>query len=101
MTLYQNYIVDAAELPTSTFTTGPLSELKCEVMLHHAEASLQWLIILVSLHNFFKSFAVFVTVVCCFWWKNSHSRRPSQSQNTIIVVFFAYDSIFNFFVVGE
>jgi hypothetical protein len=45
------YIVDAAEHPTSTFTTRPLSELKCEVMPHHAEASFQRLIILVSLHN--------------------------------------------------
>jgi hypothetical protein len=34
-------MVNAAELPTSAFATRPLFVLKCEVMLHHAEASLQ------------------------------------------------------------
>jgi hypothetical protein len=48
MALDRDYVVDVAELPTSAFSTRPLSELKCEVMLHHAEASLQWLIVLVS-----------------------------------------------------
>jgi hypothetical protein len=47
MALDQDFVVDAAELPTSTFAARPLSGLKCEVMLHHAEASLQQLIILV------------------------------------------------------
>jgi hypothetical protein len=46
--LDQDYVVDAAELLTSTYATRPLSGLKFEVMLHCAEASLQWLIILVS-----------------------------------------------------
>jgi hypothetical protein len=46
--LDQDYVVDAAELPTSAFATRPLSGLKCEVMLHHAGASLQRLIVLVS-----------------------------------------------------
>jgi hypothetical protein len=41
MTLDRNYVVDAAELPTSAFATRLLSRLKCEVTLHHAEASLQ------------------------------------------------------------
>jgi hypothetical protein len=44
----QDYVMDAAELPTSAFATRALSGLKCEVVLHHAEASLQRLIILVS-----------------------------------------------------
>jgi hypothetical protein len=48
MVLDQDYVVDAAELPTFAFTTRPLSGLKSEVMLHYAEASLQRLIILVS-----------------------------------------------------
>jgi hypothetical protein len=48
MSLDLDYVVAAAELPTSAFATRPLSGLKCEVVLHHAEASLQWLIILVS-----------------------------------------------------
>jgi hypothetical protein len=48
MVLDQDYVVDAAVLPTSTFATRQLSGLKCEVMLHHVEASLQHLIILVS-----------------------------------------------------
>jgi hypothetical protein len=42
MVLYQDYVGDAAGLPTSA------SGLKCEVILHHAEASLQQLIILIS-----------------------------------------------------
>lgn len=71
MALDQDCVVDAAELPTSAFATKPLSGLKCELMLHHAEASLQQLIILVSSFNgfaqFFESFAVFVTIDCCFW----------------------------------
>jgi hypothetical protein len=48
MVLVQDYVVDAAELPTSTFATRLLSGLKCEAVLHHAEASLQWLLVLVS-----------------------------------------------------
>jgi hypothetical protein len=47
MALDQDHVLDAAELPTSAFATRPLSGPKCEVMLHHAEASLQWLNILV------------------------------------------------------
>jgi hypothetical protein len=46
--LDRDYVVDAAELLTSAFVARLLSRLKCEVMLHHAEASLQLLIILVS-----------------------------------------------------
>jgi hypothetical protein len=45
--LDQDYAVDVAELPTSAFATRPLSGLKCEVMLHHAEASFQQLTVLV------------------------------------------------------
>jgi hypothetical protein len=48
MALDQDYVEDAAELPTSAFATRPLSGLKCEFVLHHAEASLQQLIILFS-----------------------------------------------------
>jgi hypothetical protein len=44
----QDYVVNAAELPTSAFVTRLLSGIKCEVVLHHAEASIQWLIVLVS-----------------------------------------------------
>jgi hypothetical protein len=40
MALDHDYVVHAAELPTSAFATRPLSGLKCEVMLHHAEPSL-------------------------------------------------------------
>jgi hypothetical protein len=47
MAVDQDYVVDAAELPASAFATRLLSGLKCEVMLHHAEASLQRLIVLV------------------------------------------------------
>jgi hypothetical protein len=47
MALDRDYVMGAAELPTSAFATSPLSELKCEVMLHHAGASLQRLIVLV------------------------------------------------------
>jgi hypothetical protein len=43
-----DYVVDAAELPTSAFSPRLLSGLKCEVVLHHAETSLQQLIILIS-----------------------------------------------------
>jgi hypothetical protein len=38
MALDQDYVVDATELPTSAFATRPLSGLKCEVKLYHAEA---------------------------------------------------------------
>jgi hypothetical protein len=48
MALDQDCLVAAAELGTSAFATRPLSELKCEVVLHHAEAALQQLIILIS-----------------------------------------------------
>jgi hypothetical protein len=48
MALNQDFVVDAAELPTSTFATRPLPGLKCEVTPHDAEVSLQWLIILIS-----------------------------------------------------
>jgi hypothetical protein len=43
MVLDQDYVVDTAELPTSAFATRPLSGLRCEIMLHHTEASLQQL----------------------------------------------------------
>jgi hypothetical protein len=47
MILDQDHVVDAAELPTSAFAFRQLSGLKCEVVLHHAEASLQRLIVLI------------------------------------------------------
>jgi hypothetical protein len=43
MTLDQDYVEDAAELPTSAFASRPLSGLKCQIVFHHAEASIQWL----------------------------------------------------------
>jgi hypothetical protein len=48
MALDWDYVVDAPELPISAFVTRLLSKLKCEVMLHHAEVSLQWSFVLVS-----------------------------------------------------
>lgn len=50
MALEQGCVVDAAELPTSALANqaGPLSGLKWEAMLRHAQASLERLIILVS-----------------------------------------------------
>jgi hypothetical protein len=48
MAVYLDHVVDGAELPTCAFATRLLSGLKCEVMLHHAEVSLQLFIILVS-----------------------------------------------------
>jgi hypothetical protein len=48
MALDQDHVVDAAEIPAFPFVTRLLSGLVCQVMLHHAEASLQHLIILVS-----------------------------------------------------
>jgi hypothetical protein len=48
MALHQDYVVDAAELPTSAYATGPLSGIKREVPPHHAEASFPRLILLVS-----------------------------------------------------
>jgi hypothetical protein len=48
MALDQDYVVDSAQLSISAFATKLLSGLKCEVMVHHAEASLQWLIVLVA-----------------------------------------------------
>jgi hypothetical protein len=68
MALDQDYVVDAAEIPTSAHTTRLLSGLKCEVMLHDAEASLQSSLSFNGFTQFFESFAVFVTVDCCFWW---------------------------------
>jgi hypothetical protein len=47
MALDQDCVMDAAELTTSAFATRPLSELKCEVVLHYAEASL----VLLGLNN--------------------------------------------------
>lgn len=44
MALDQDYEVDAAGLPTSALAARVLSGLKSEVMLLHAEASLQLLI---------------------------------------------------------
>jgi hypothetical protein len=67
MALDQDCVVDAAEHLTSAFATRPLPALKCEVVLHHADASFQWLTVLVSFNGFaqfFKSFAVFVAVDC-------------------------------------
>jgi hypothetical protein len=46
--LDQGYVADDAEIPISASGTRPLYRLKCEAMFHHAEASLQLLIILVS-----------------------------------------------------
>jgi hypothetical protein len=46
MALDQDYMVDAAELPTFAFATRLLPRLNCEV--HHAEASLQQSVFLVS-----------------------------------------------------
>jgi hypothetical protein len=40
MALDRDYVVDAAELLASSFATRLLSGLKCEVMIHHAEATL-------------------------------------------------------------
>jgi hypothetical protein len=49
MALGQEYLVDASQLPTSAFATSPpLPGLKCEVLLHHAEASVQRLFLSVS-----------------------------------------------------
>jgi hypothetical protein len=47
MVLDQDCVVVVAELLTYAFATRLLSGLKCEVMLFHVEASLQWLIVLV------------------------------------------------------
>jgi hypothetical protein len=47
MALDKDYVVDA-ELPTLTFPPRLLSGLESEVMFHHAEASLQQLIVLVN-----------------------------------------------------
>jgi hypothetical protein len=46
--LDKDYVVDAAGLLTLIFATRLLSGMKCEVMFHHAKASLQWFIIVVS-----------------------------------------------------
>jgi hypothetical protein len=48
MALDQDCVVDAAEVPTYAFATRLLSGMRCGVVPHHAEASLQQLIILVS-----------------------------------------------------
>jgi hypothetical protein len=70
-------------------------------VLHHAEASLQQLIILVSLFNgfvqFFKSFAVFVAVH--YFWQEKFTQQeaftiPEHSRHC----FFADGSVLNFFV---
>jgi hypothetical protein len=88
MALDQDYVVDAAELPTSAFSTRPLSGLKCEVVLHHAEAGLFHLM---ALHNFSRVLQYLSPLIVVFGQRNSHSRRPSQSQNTVAI----------FFAVGE
>jgi hypothetical protein len=49
MTVYLDNVVDAVELPTLGFATRPLSGLKCEIVLHRAEASLYRFTVLVSL----------------------------------------------------
>jgi hypothetical protein len=46
--LDHDYVVDAGELLASISATRLRYGLKCEVMLHQAEASLQKVIILVS-----------------------------------------------------
>jgi hypothetical protein len=60
MVLDQNCMMDAAEFPISASAARPLSGLKCEVMLYHVEASLQWLSTLISfiwcLHTIFQEF---------------------------------------------
>jgi hypothetical protein len=49
MALQQDNVVDASETHTSALATRSLSGLKCEVVLHHAEASLHLSNILVSI----------------------------------------------------
>jgi hypothetical protein len=105
MALDQGYVVDAAVLPTSACATRPLWA-KCDVMLRHADASLQQLSVLVSfvqwLRAIFRVSQYFSLLSVVFGGRNSHSRRPSQSQNTVAIVFFFADgSILNFFLVAE
>jgi hypothetical protein len=43
MALGQDYVVDAAELPTSAFTTRSLSGLKCEASLQQLTALISFI----------------------------------------------------------
>jgi hypothetical protein len=51
MMLYQDCMVDPEELPTSTFATRSLSELKCEVVLTYT-VNRPVLFRLMASHNF-------------------------------------------------
>jgi hypothetical protein len=93
-------MVNAVGLPTSTFATRLLPGLKCEVMPHYAKASLQLLIQFHSFNGstqFAESLEPFVTVNCCFYARNSYSRRPSQSQNVVAIISFEEGSNLNYF----
>jgi hypothetical protein len=74
-TLDQNNVVGGCcRISHFHFATRKPSWSMCEVMLHRAEASLQWLIVLVSfpywVHTIcFRVNAVFVAVYCS-WWEN-------------------------------
>jgi hypothetical protein len=76
--LDQDDVVHVTELPCP-----PLSGMKCEVLLHHAEASLQQSN---GFLHFLKGFAVFVTADCCFCGRDSHNRWPSKSQNMVAIL---------------
>jgi hypothetical protein len=58
-------VVDAAELPTSALASSPQLGLKSEVMLHHAEASLQRLIVLVSSVQWLRAMFRHFHIICC------------------------------------
>lgn len=73
----QEYVVDAVEVPTSTFAVRLLSGLKYEVALSNTVALLQWLIYLVShlmaFHNFLRVLQYLSLSSVVFGERNSHS----------------------------
>jgi hypothetical protein len=91
----QEYVVEAAEFPTSASATRPLSWPKCEVLLRHAEPSIHRSIVLISfvwwLHTQYLSLSSFVSGE-----GNSYSRRLLQYHNTVAKVSFSYGSIWIF-----
>jgi hypothetical protein len=70
--LDQDYAVDAAELPTSAYATGPLPALKymssCSFMQKpHCSGQASSSLPFNAFVKIFESFAVFLAVGCCFF----------------------------------
>jgi hypothetical protein len=59
----QDYMVDAAELPTSASVTTSLSGVNCEAMLHHAVASFSCIMATCKFFTVLQYFSLLIVVL--------------------------------------